>query len=41
MFKVNNKTPERPHGRRSSVFVFNFGHTSHLFRMLLLLTLNK
>ena len=40
MFKVNNKTPERPHGRRSSV-VFNFGHTSHLFRILLLLILNK
>ena len=31
MFKVNNKTPERCHLRRSGVFIVNFEHISHLF----------
>ena len=29
------------HGRRSGVFIVNFEHTSHLFLVFLLLTLNK
>ena len=34
-------TPERRRWRRSGVFIVNFEHISHLFIMLLLLTLNK
>ena len=34
------KTPERSHWRRSSVFIVNFEHISHLALVLLLLTLN-
>ena len=40
MFKVNNKTPERHHWRRSGVFIVNFDHISHLALVFLLLTLN-
>ena len=29
--KLTIKTPERRHGRRSGVFIVNFGHNSHLF----------
>ena len=31
MLKVNNKTPEQRHWRRSYVFIVNFEHISHLF----------
>ena len=31
MFKVNNKTLEQRHQRRSGVFIVNFEHNSHLF----------
>ena len=41
MFKVNNKTPERRHWRRSDVFIVNFEYISHFFLVFLLLTLNK
>ena len=37
--KLTIKTPERRH--RSGVFIVNFEHISHLFLVLLLLTLNK
>ena len=30
MFKINFKTPERRHWRRSDVFFVNFKHISHL-----------
>ena len=33
-------TPERRHGRRSGVFIFNFEHISHFVLVFLLLTLN-
>ena len=33
-------TPERSHWRRSDIFIVNFDHNSHLFVLLLLLTLN-
>ena len=36
MFKVN----KRRHCRRSGIFIVNFEHTSHLFLVFLLLTLN-
>ena len=40
MFKVNKKTPERRHGRRSGVFfLVNFEHISHVVPGFLLLTL--
>ena len=39
MFKVNIKTPERRHWRRSGVFIVNFEHISHLALMSLFLTL--
>ena len=35
------KTPERSHGRRSGVLIVNFKYISHLFLVLLLLTLSK
>ena len=38
--KLTIKTPERSHWRRSSVFIVNFEHISHLALVLLLLTLN-
>ena len=50
LFKVNNrstrkrsymKAPERYQRSRSCDFIVNFEHISHLFRMFLLLTLNK
>ena len=34
------KTPKRRQWRRSGVFIANFEHNSHLFLVLLLLTLN-
>ena len=37
--KLTIKTPERSHWRRSSVFIANFEHISHLALVLLLLTL--
>ena len=41
MFKVNNKkTKERRQWRRSSAFMVNLEHISHLVLVLLLLTLN-
>ena len=39
--KLTLKTPERRHWRRSGVFMVNFEHTSHLFLVFLLLTLNE
>ena len=33
-------TPERSHRRHSDIFIVNFDHNSHLFVLLLLLTLN-
>ena len=36
MFKVNNKTPDRRHWRRSGVFIVNFEHISHLSLVFLL-----
>ena len=52
MLKVNNrktleqgvktiKTPERHHWRRSSVFIVNFEHISHLAIVFLLLTFSR
>ena len=41
MFKVNIKTPERRHWRRSGVFIVNFEHISYLVLVFLLLTLNR
>ena len=42
MFKVNNKnTKTTRHWRHSGVFIVNFEHISHLFLVLLLLTLDK
>ena len=41
MFKVNKKTPEPPHSRRSGVFIANFEHISYNFLVFLWLTLNK
>ena len=38
--KLTIKTLERRHWRRSSVFIVNFEHISHLVLMFLLLTLN-
>ena len=38
--KLTIKTPERRHWDRSGVFIVNFEHISHLFLVLLLLTLN-
>ena len=38
--KLTIKTPERRQWRRSSVFIVNFEHISHLVPMFLLLTLN-
>ena len=38
--KLLVKTPERWHWRRSSIFILNFEHTSHLALVFLLLTLN-
>ena len=35
------KTPERRHWCRSGVAIVNFEHVSHLFLVLLLLSLNK
>ena len=35
------KTPERRHWCRSGVVIVNFEHVSHLFLVLLLLSLNK
>ena len=39
MFKVNDKTPERRHCRRSGVFIVNFKHISCLVLVILLLIL--
>ena len=39
--KSTIKTPERRHWRRFGVFIVNFEHISHLFLLLLLLTLNN
>ena len=39
--KLTIKTPERCQCRRSSVFIVNFGHISHLFLAFLLFTFNK
>ena len=39
--KLTIKTPERRQWRRSGVFTVNFEHTSHLFLVFLLLTLNN
>ena len=39
--KLITKTPERCQWRRSSVFIVNFEHISHLYLVFLLLTLNK
>ena len=38
--KLTKKTPEPCHWRRSSVFIINFEHISHLVLVFLLLTLN-
>ena len=38
---VTIKTPEQRHWRCSGVFIVNFEHTSYIFLVLLLLTLNK
>ena len=35
------KAPERRQWRRSGVFIVNFEHISHLFLVIILLTLNK
>ena len=40
-FKLTIITLERRHWRRFDVFMVNFEHISHLFLVLLLLTLNK
>ena len=39
--KLNIKTPERRHWRRSGVFIVNLEHISHLVLVFLLFTLNK
>ena len=39
--KLTIKTPERLQCRRSSVFILNFEHISHIVLVFLLLTLNK
>ena len=39
--KLAIKTPERRYCRRSGVFIVTFEHTSHIFPVFLLLTLNK
>ena len=39
--KLTINIPEQHEGRRSSVFVVNFEHISHLFLVFLLLTLKK
>ena len=39
--KLTIKTPERSQRRHSGVFIVNFDHISHLFLVLVLLTLNK
>ena len=38
--KLKIKTPEQRHWRRSSVFIVNFEHISHLVLVFLVLTLN-
>ena len=39
--KLTIKTPERRQWRHFGTFIDNFEHTSHLFLVFLLLTLNK
>ena len=39
--KFNLKTPQRPHYRRSAVFIVNFEHISNLLLVHILLTLNR
>ena len=39
--KLTVKTPERRYWRRSSVFIVNFEHISHLVQVFLLLTLSR
>ena len=39
--KLTIKTPERPHWRRSGVFIVNLEHISHLVLFFLLLTLSR
>ena len=39
--KLEIKTPERCHWRRSGVFIVNFDHMSHLFLVFLLAILSK
>ena len=41
MLKVNYKTLERRHRRRSGVFIVNLEHISLIFLEFLLLSLNK
>ena len=38
--KLTIKIPERRQWRRTGIFIINFEHTSHLFLLFLLLTLN-
>ena len=38
--KLTIKIPERRQWRRTRIFIINFEHTSHLFLLFLLLTLN-
>ena len=38
--RLKIKTPELRQGRRSRVYIVNFEQISHLFRLVLLLTLN-
>ena len=39
--KLTIKTPKQRYWRRSSVFIVNFEHTSHLVLVILLLTLSR
>ena len=39
--KLKTKTPERGHQRRSDVFIVNFEHSSHLFIVFPLSTLDR
>ena len=41
LLKVNKKTLERRHWRRSGVFIVNYEQISHIFLVFLLLILNK
>ena len=41
LWKVNKKTAEQRHWRRSDVFIVNFEQISHILQVFLLLTLNK